>query len=56
MVGVEAQLREHEASRQAVAELMKYATNEAQPIIAKITDQVRGRGEAGGDNNEMCQL
>ncbi|KAK8746901.1 hypothetical protein OTU49_016887 [Cherax quadricarinatus] len=37
--GVEGQLREHEASKQAVLELMKFAQNEADSIISKIKDQ-----------------
>ncbi|KAG0730306.1 Muscle M-line assembly protein unc-89 [Chionoecetes opilio] len=36
---VEAQLREHEASRQAVSELLKFAQNEADSIMSKIKDQ-----------------
>lgn len=38
--GVEAQLREHDASRQAVSELLKFAQNEADSIMSKIKDQV----------------
>lgn len=40
--GVEGQLREHDASRQAVSELLKFAQNEADSIMTKIKDQVRG--------------
>lgn len=39
--GVEGQLREHEASRQAVSELLKFAQNEADSIMSKIKEQVR---------------
>lgn len=38
--GVEGQLREHEASKQAVMELLKFAQNEADSIVSKIKDQV----------------
>ncbi|XP_042205940.1 titin-like isoform X2 [Homarus americanus] len=37
--GVEGQLREHEASKQAVLELLKFAQNEANSIVSKIRDQ-----------------
>ena len=37
---MEAQLREHDASKQAVAELLKFAQNEADSIMSKIKDQV----------------
>ena len=37
---MEGQLREHEASRHAVGELLKFAQNEANAIIAKIQTQV----------------
>ncbi|KAK8383211.1 hypothetical protein O3P69_011607 [Scylla paramamosain] len=37
--GVEAQLREHDASKQAVAELLKFAQNEADSIMSKIKNQ-----------------
>lgn len=39
--GVEGQIREHEASRQAVLELLKFAQNEADSIISKIKAQVK---------------
>ena len=38
--GVEAQLLEHDASKQAVCELLKFAQNEADTIMSKMKDQV----------------
>ncbi|XP_066957162.1 uncharacterized protein [Macrobrachium rosenbergii] len=37
--GVEGQIREHEASKQAVLELLKFAQNEAASIVNKIREQ-----------------
>lgn len=39
--GVEGQLMEHEASKQAVQELLRFAQNEAESIISKIKEQVK---------------
>ncbi|KAK3875075.1 hypothetical protein Pcinc_020036 [Petrolisthes cinctipes] len=51
--GVEGQLREHEASKQAVMELLKFAQNEADSIISKIKDQCPP--EAGSQDINMIE-
>lgn len=38
--GIEGQLLEHEASKQAVLELLKFAQNESASIVTKIKEQV----------------
>ncbi|XP_068215232.1 uncharacterized protein [Palaemon carinicauda] len=51
--GVEGQIREHEASKQAVLELLKFAQNEAASIVNKIREQCPA--EAGAQDIALIE-